>query len=129
VRGISPQGLAKVVGVEWYGDQAIKENIPEWLEIDRGRLKHSEAGTEFIHCHAISVWALGAAGKALLDEHPDEISWRASLAGLSNIDWRRTNSEWQGICMLGSDIVTRRQPSLSSGSWVSSRKSPAMCWT
>ena len=24
VRGISPQGLAKVVGVEWYGDQAIK---------------------------------------------------------------------------------------------------------
>jgi len=24
VRGVSPQGLAKVVGVEWYGDQAIK---------------------------------------------------------------------------------------------------------
>ena len=24
MRGISPQGLAKVVGVEWYGDQAIK---------------------------------------------------------------------------------------------------------
>ena len=24
VRGISPQGIAKVVGVEWYGDQAIK---------------------------------------------------------------------------------------------------------
>jgi hypothetical protein len=24
VRGISPKGLARVVGVEWYGDQAIK---------------------------------------------------------------------------------------------------------
>jgi hypothetical protein len=24
VRGISPNGLAKVVGVEWYGDGAIK---------------------------------------------------------------------------------------------------------
>jgi len=24
VRGVSPKGLARVVGVEWYGDQAIK---------------------------------------------------------------------------------------------------------
>lgn len=88
---------------------AVNENIPEWLEIDRGRLKPSEARAEFIHCHAISFWALGAAGKALIEEYPDEVSWKARLAGLSDIDWRRTNPEWQGISMLGSDIVTRRQ--------------------
>lgn len=88
---------------------AVTENIPEWLEIAAGQLKPSEARAEFVHCHAIGFWALGTAGRALIEEFPDEINWRARLAGLSKIDWRRTNPEWQGICMLGPDIVTRRQ--------------------
>ena len=31
------------------------------------------------------------------------------MAHLAEIDWRKTNPDWQGICMLGSDIITRRQ--------------------
>lgn len=46
-------------------------------------------------------------GKLLLQEYPTQ--WRSRLKDLSRIDWRRTNKEWDGICMQGTDIVNRRQ--------------------
>lgn len=62
-----------------------------------------------MHCHAVGFWALAAAGRELIEQYPDEISWKARLAHLSKIDWLKTNPDWQGICMLGNDIITRRQ--------------------
>jgi DNA sulfur modification protein DndB len=88
---------------------AVTENIPEWHDIRSGSLKPSESRAEFIHSHAVAFWALGDAGRHLLDQYPDEVSWKARLARLREIDWRKANPEWQGICMLGSDIITRRQ--------------------
>jgi DNA sulfur modification protein DndB len=35
--------------------------------------------------------------------------WPARLRPLREIDWRKTNKDWQGTCMIGTDIVTRRQ--------------------
>ena len=29
------------------------------------------------------------------------------LDGLREIDWRKANSDWQGICMVGNEVVTR----------------------
>lgn len=57
----------------------------------------------------MAFWSLGTAGKVLLETYPDEVSWKSRLAHLAEMDSRETNSEWQGICMLGSDIITRRQ--------------------
>ena len=33
--------------------------------------------------------------------------WAAALDGLSDIDWRKTNPDWQGICMADKEVVTR----------------------
>lgn len=88
---------------------AVTENIPQWQEVLAGDMKPSEMRAEFVNGHAVAFWALGAAGKALLDKYPDDVSWKARLGHLAEIDWRKTNTEWQGICMLGSDIITRRQ--------------------
>jgi len=80
---------------------AITEHIPEWGEIRDGHLKPSEARAEFVHCHAVGFWALATAGKALIDAYPDEVNWKARMSMLEKIDWRKANSDWQGICMLG----------------------------
>lgn len=88
---------------------AVTENIPEWTMIRDGNLRPPEARAEFIHCHAVAFWALAAAGRDLIAEYPDEVNWKARLAHLGEIDWRKANRDWQGICMLGNDIVTRRQ--------------------
>jgi len=88
---------------------AVSQNIPQWKQILTGELRPAELRAEYIHGHAVAFWSLGTAGRALLDRYPDEVSWKARLAHLSDIDWRKTNDDWQGICMLGNDIITRRQ--------------------
>lgn len=87
----------------------VTENIPQWSEVLTGELKPAEVRAEYINAHSVAFWALGAAGKVLIEKYPDEESWKARLGHLAEVDWRKTNPEWQGICMLGSDIITRRQ--------------------
>ena len=51
---------------------------------------------------AVVLWALGAMGRTLITEHPTD--WQRRLEALKAIDWRRTNREWQGVAMSGSDV-------------------------
>ena len=88
---------------------AVGEAIPQWGQVVNGELRPAELRAEYICGHAVAFWALGSAGKALLDTYPDDVSWKSRLAHLGEIDWRKTNPDWQGICMLGGDIITRRQ--------------------
>ena len=88
---------------------AVTENIPQWRDVLEEHLRPPEVRAEYINAHAVAFWSLGTAGKVLFATYPDEVSWKARLAHLGEVDWRKTNSEWQGICMLGSDIITRRQ--------------------
>jgi DNA sulfur modification protein DndB len=98
---------AEVKATEYW--TAVGEAIPMWGQVVRDELRPAELRAEYICGHAVAFWALGTAGKALLDMYPDAISWKARLAHLGEIDWRKTNPDWQGICMLGGDIITRRQ--------------------
>jgi DNA sulfur modification protein DndB len=88
---------------------ALAEVIPQWKQVLIGEIRPAELRAEYVNGHAVAFWALGTAGRALLEKYPDDVSWKARLRHLGDIDWRKTNPEWQGICMLGRDIITRRQ--------------------
>jgi DNA sulfur modification protein DndB len=79
--------------------------LPQWSAIQQGELTPAQARPEFINVHAVFYFAIGKVVRLAADA-PDK--WSA-LTRLREIDWRRTNREWQGICMLGPDIVTRKQ--------------------
>ncbi len=87
----------------------VSSCIPQWRAVAEGAMRPSEARQEHVHASAVALWALGAAGKTLLRAQPAPEVWEATLERLGDIDWRRINPEWQGICMIGPDIVTRRQ--------------------
>ena len=87
----------------------VMRNIPEWSAVAQNKLSTSDARAETITSSAVVLWALGSAGRALVTQYPDTTEWKARLAHLGEIDWRKTNPDWQGICMLGTDVVTRRQ--------------------
>jgi DNA sulfur modification protein DndB len=88
---------------------SVTDSIREWAAIRDGSLRPAESRAEYVHSHSVGLWAIGFAGGELLRQWPDPAIWKARLGSLSDIDWRRTNREWQGICMIGTDIVTRRQ--------------------
>jgi DNA sulfur modification protein DndB len=79
-------------------------------------LKPFEVRQEFIHTHAVVLWAIGAMGQTLKSTHPDD--WNKRLTGLREVDWRRTNREWQGIAMSGTDVVNRRQSRTDTSSFL-----------
>jgi DNA sulfur modification protein DndB len=96
----------------------LSEYIPEWRSILDGNLQPPEARESYIHCHAVGFWAIGAAGGDLIERYPDEEDWKERLAGLSEIDWGKDNPEWDGICMMDGDIITRRQTREATAKYV-----------
>jgi DNA sulfur modification protein DndB len=95
------QALENETTEYWIG---LTDNLNEWRGIVDGSLRPAEARLEYINAHSVFFFAMGGAGNKLREEGQMNL-----LPKLQEIDWRRTNKEWQGICMLGPDIVTRRQ--------------------
>lgn len=91
----------------------LSDIIEPWRAVRDGDLKPSEARIEYIVAHAVAFWALGTAGAQLLDIQSKDAWSRAHdferLQPLSSIDWAKTNPAWQGIAMLGANVVTRHQ--------------------
>jgi DNA sulfur modification protein DndB len=83
---------------------SLTEIIPQWRDVADGNIRPAEARIEAINAHAVFFFAIGGVGHVLRADSQMNL-----LPQLADVDWRRTNKEWQGICMLGPDIVTRRQ--------------------
>lgn len=98
--------LEKVATKYW---QVVSECMREWKQVQSDELRPSELRMEYVNGHSVTFWALGAVGKVVRSMYPNEEDWATVLGKLRDIDWRRTNPEWQGICMIGRDILTRRQ--------------------
>lgn len=96
--------------------EAVANNMPEWSKVRSGDLKPFELRQEYIHTHAVVLWAIGAMGQTLLSTYPND--WKDRLSILRQINWRRTNTEWQGISMSGTDVVNRRQSRMDTASFL-----------
>jgi DNA sulfur modification protein DndB len=101
------EGALEKLAVRFW--DVVTDNIAEWALIRDSAMRPPEARAEFVHSHAVAFWALATAGRQLIEQHSDEADWKGRLELLSTIDWRKTNPDWQGLVMLGSDIITRRQ--------------------
>jgi DNA sulfur modification protein DndB len=96
--------------------ETVAKNMPLWGQVEAGDLKPAELRQEYINTHAVVLWALGSMGRTLISAHPQD--WTSKLATLKTIDWRRTNREWQGVAMSGSDVVNRRQSRMDTASFL-----------
>jgi DNA sulfur modification protein DndB len=96
--------------------EAVASQMPDWNRVESGDLKPVDFRQEFISAHAVVLWALGAMGRTLIMEHPED--WTTRLAALKGIDWSRMNREWQGIAMSGTDVVNRRQSRMDTSSFL-----------
>lgn len=93
--------------------EALSHLIVPWHNVLDEDMKPSEARVDYIVAHAVAFWALGTAGaqvfgiqsKSDWNKRPDF----GVLQPLSQVDWAKTNPKWQGIAMLGGNVVTRHQ--------------------
>lgn len=81
----------------------VARYIPEWRYVRDSQMTAGEVRSDFLHSHGIVLQALGQAGRRLMAEHPD--TWRERLAGLSEMDWTRSNAKlWEGRAMIGGRV-------------------------
>lgn len=104
--------------------EAVGDNIRQWKQVEEGELRPSELRSEYVHSHAVVLWGIGAMGRDLIQEYPT--NWQSKLTRLSDIDWRRTNKEWQGVCMQGTNIVTRMQTRKDTASFLKNKIVPLL---
>ena len=79
------------------------EFVQPWSEIAAGTMTSVEARQDYLSSYTLVLWALGRVGAALRERG---ISLDA-LSPLAEVDWRKDNPEWEGICILGNSIITR----------------------
>ncbi len=84
--------------------EGVALEMPTWIQVKEGTLAAGEVREDFVHAHGIALQALGRAGNALLQRHPDD--WRDRLVALSRIDWSRRNAQlWEGRALVGGKVV------------------------
>lgn len=79
------------------------ESVQPWSEISEGTMTAVEARQDYLSSYTLVLWALGRVG-AVLRERGMSLD---ALSALADVDWRKDNPEWEGICILGNDIITR----------------------
>jgi len=82
--------------------ESLTITFSEWQAVFKGELLASDIRAKYIHTHGVVVQAIAKLGASLLQSTPD--GWSARLADLGNIDWKRSNSFWEGRTFNGGRI-------------------------
>jgi DNA sulfur modification protein DndB len=88
--------------------QTVSRSLPPWADVAAGRATAPEVRETTIATHAVTLRAIGEAGRTLVARHPND--WATVLAEVfAATDWSRTNPEWQGVAVTDGDVTNRRQ--------------------
>ena len=80
----------------------IHARMPGWAQVRSGAMTAGAFRDRFLHAHGVVLHALGRVGNALLHERPG--AWVSGLAGLSDVDWRRSCPAWEGRATVGGKV-------------------------
>ena len=83
--------------------QTVSNNIPEWQLLLQDKVSPHDLRKEFVHTNTNVLNALGIVGRTIMEEFPD--TWKEKLRGLKNINWSRSNPEWQGRLIVNKQMV------------------------
>ncbi|MCY4376717.1 MAG: DNA sulfur modification protein DndB [Spirochaetaceae bacterium] len=98
---------------------AVAEVMPDWRKVKRGDLKSVELRQENISSHTVVLRALGAVGVSLMMQAPD--NWKERLSGLTSVNWRKSNADWENICIVANSVVSNRQARLATQAYLKRR--------
>jgi len=88
--------------------QIVAKALNPWVEVTAGLATSPQVREETICSHAVTMRAIGAAGRAAIQQLPD--AWPSTIGKVfDEIDWSRSNPEWDGVVVTDGDVLNRRQ--------------------
>lgn len=79
--------------------EIVQGQFKDWQLVRESKLLASEIRQNYLHSHGIILHALGRIGNFLLKRR--QRAWHAKLGELAQIDWSRSNSDWEGRALIG----------------------------
>ncbi|MFZ4297297.1 DNA sulfur modification protein DndB [Streptomyces cinereoruber] len=89
--------------------EAVDTALPEWAMVRDRQLSAQEMRRDFIHSHGIALHALGRIGNSLLRKSAKAAEWKRQLIPLKDVDWTRTNIDWEGRAIVGGRVSKSHQ--------------------
>src|SRR5438093_4146670 len=105
---VTEENFTEKVGLAVAFWQTLAAAIPAWAAVASGSATAPQIREHTIATHAVTLRAIGAAGRPLIELRPD--AWASTMTDVfSRIDWSRANPEWDGVVVTGGDVLNRRQ--------------------
>jgi DNA sulfur modification protein DndB len=92
----------------------VAKHMPDWNKVLNGTKLPTALRAESISAHSTVLRALGGLGSDLMKQE----DWIGRLAGLENIDWFKTNPDWQDICIVANSVVSNRQARAATKAYI-----------
>lgn len=87
--------------------KSVSSNMPLWRSVKEQHMRAMELRQESLASHATVMRAIGGAGAELMREYPSD--WAVRLAKLQDINWSKSNPEWEGVCVVAGSVSSNRQ--------------------
>ena len=85
---------------------AAAANLIPWQYAKDRKIPPEEFRRDYVCAHTIMLRALGSLGRGIIDTPQSE--WQGRLIFLREIDWRKSNSEFQGVVLVNERITASR---------------------
>ncbi|MEU3783427.1 DNA sulfur modification protein DndB [Streptomyces sp900129855] len=89
--------------------ETIDKALPEWSLVRNRKLPAQEMRRDYIHSHGIALHSLGRIGNSLFRESIAPGKWKKQLTPLKDVDWTRSNTDWEGRAIVGGRVSKSHQ--------------------
>ena len=87
--------------------RVVSENMPVWGSVKEQHMRAMELRQDSLASHATVMRAIGGAGAEMMREFPND--WEERLSLLTKLDWKKSNPEWNGVCIIAGSVSSNRQ--------------------
>lgn len=94
--------------------QEVANHMPDWEKVLKGQKTSMELRAEKISAHSTVLRALGGLGSELMRSN----NWREKLAALDQINWSKTNPDWENVCIIANSVVSNRQARAATKAYI-----------
>ena len=94
----------------------VGKYIAEWKKVKTGEMKSADIRKDYICSLSITLVALGYAGNAIIQQNPNE--WDVHLKKLADIDWRKTNPDWENLVFVNGKVAANRSTQKAMSSYM-----------
>ena len=113
-----PQGTVSDEEMEHAAEfwRVITSAMPDWVAAKERKVSTSDLRRDFVHAHGVALHAIGKVGYQLVLQKPKQ--WRKIATKLGQIDWYKTNEDWEGRAMIGGRMSKARRNVILTSNYI-----------